>query len=127
MAYSLLVVDDSATTRSIIKKVLGLTALEIGEIHEAKNGAEGLEKLRGAWIDLVLADINMPVMGGLEMISQMAQDPLLRSIPVVVVSSEGNQTVLDSLSERGIREVVRKPFEPSILRNVIERSLHAGA
>ena len=127
MAYTILIVDDSATTRGIIKKVLGLTELDLGELHEAKNGAEGLEKMRGTWIDLVLADLNMPVMGGMEMISLMAADELLRSIPVVVVSSEGNQTVLDSLAEKGVHEVIRKPFEPALLRKVIEQALHAQA
>ena len=113
MAYTLLIVDDSATTRGIIKKVLRLTDLDLGELHEAKNGQEGLAKLRETWIDLVLADLNMPVMTGTEMIAAMADDPVLRSVPVVVVSSEGNQTVLDSLAEKGVREVIRKPFEPA--------------
>jgi two-component system chemotaxis response regulator CheY len=127
MAYSILIVDDSATTRAIIKKVLGLTQLELGPLHEAQNGAEGLAKMRETWIDLVLADLNMPVMGGAEMIASMAADELLRSIPVVVVSSEGNQTVLDSLAGMGVHELIRKPFEPTLLRGVIERALHASA
>ena len=127
MAYTLLIVDDSSTTRSIIKKVLGLTQLELGEIHEAKNGAEGLEKMRSCWIDLVLADLNMPVMNGSEMISAMGHDELLQKIPVVVVSSEGNQPLLDSLAKRGVREIIRKPFEPALLRRVIEQALHAQA
>ena len=127
MAYTLLIVDDSATTRGIIKRVLSMTDLDLGTLHEAKNGEEGLALMRGTWIDLVLADLNMPVMNGTEMISQMGADPLLRSIPVVVVSSEGNQTVLDSLADKGVREVIRKPFEPALLRSVIEAALHAKA
>ena len=123
MAYTLLIVDDSATTRGIIKKVLGLTDLDLGTLHEATNGQEGLAKLRETWIDLVLADLNMPVMNGTEMIAAMASDPVLRSVPVVVVSSEGNRTLLDSLAEQGVREVIRKPFEPALLRRVIEEAL----
>jgi two-component system chemotaxis response regulator CheY len=127
MAYTLLIVDDSSTTRAIIKKVLGLTALELGEVREAGNGAEALEMLRETWVDLVLADLNMPVMGGLEMVEAMAQDPVLRSVPVVVVTSEGSRTMLDSLADMGVREVIRKPFEPALLRRVIEKALHAPA
>jgi two-component system chemotaxis response regulator CheY len=127
MAYTLLIVDDSATTRGIIKKVLAMTELEFGDLHEAKNGAEGLEKMRSCWIDLVLADLNMPVMNGVEMITAMGADPILRSIPVVVVSSEGSQTVLDSLADKGVREVIRMPFEPALLRRVIEQALNAKA
>jgi two-component system chemotaxis response regulator CheY len=124
MPFTLLIVDDSATTRSIIKKVLGMCALDLGALHEATNGQEGLAKLRSTWIDLVLVDLNMPVMNGAEMIAAMAQDEVLRSIPVVVVSSEGNRTVLDSLAAQGVREIIRKPFEAALLRGIIERTLH---
>jgi len=124
MAFTFLIVDDSATTRRIIKKVLGLTELSLGNLYEASNGAEGLAKLRESWIDLVLADLNMPVMNGIEMINAMAQDSLLKSVPVVVVSSEGNQRVIDSLTGKGIREIIRKPFQPAILRKVIENALN---
>jgi two-component system chemotaxis response regulator CheY len=127
MPYNLLIVDDSSTTRSIIKKVLSLTDLDLGPLHEATNGQEGLAKLRETWIDLVLVDLNMPVMNGAEMIAAMAQDEVFRSIPVVVVSSEGNRTVLDSLAAQGVLEVVRKPFEPTLLRGVIEQALRVQA
>jgi two-component system chemotaxis response regulator CheY len=127
MAYTLLIVDDSATTRAIIRKVLSLSGIEIGALHEAKNGREGLEALRSQWIDLVLADLNMPEMNGQQMIAAMAADPLLQKIPVVVVSSEGNQTLLDSLAEQGVLEVIRKPFEPALLGRVIGKALSAAA
>jgi two-component system chemotaxis response regulator CheY len=124
MAYSVLIVDDSATTRGIIKKVLGLTGLELGSVSEASNGAEALLALRSAWVDLVLADLNMPVMNGMELIQAMSEDPLLRSVPVVVVSSEGSQKVLDSLAEKGVRQIVRKPFEPALLKSLISQALN---
>jgi two-component system chemotaxis response regulator CheY len=127
MPYSLLIVDDSFTTRSIIKKVLGMTQLELGPVHEAGNGQEGLAKLRETWIDLVLVDLNMPVMNGAQMIAAMGQDEVLRSIPVVVVSSEGNRSVLEALGAQGVLEVIRKPFEAALLRRVIEGALHAKA
>ena len=123
MAFNLLIVDDSRTTRGIIKKTLAMTELPLGKVLEAGSGREGLEQMKTAWIDLVLADLNMPDMSGVEMIEAMAQDPLLKNLPVVVVSSEGDQTVLDSLAERGVREIVRKPFHPSLLKEVMERVL----
>lgn len=123
MAFNLLIVDDSRTTRGIIKKTLSMTELPIGEVYEASSGLEGLERMRNAWVDLVLADLNMPDMSGVEMIEVMAADPLLSQLPVVVVSSEGNQTVLDSLTERGVREIVRKPFQPGLLREVMQKIL----
>ena len=127
MAFNFLVVDDSVTTRGMIKKTLGLTRLPVGEVWEAKNGREGLEQMRANWVDLVLADLNMPDMTGQEMIEEMSKDPMLSKLQVVVVSSEGNQSVLDSLFQKGVREVVRKPFEPGLLRSVIERALEIKA
>ena len=124
MPYKLLIVDDSVTTRSIIKKILAMTELDLDPVQEAGNGEEGLAKLRASWIDLVLVDLNMPVMNGAQMIAAMALDPLLSSMPVVVISSEGNRTVLDSLADQGVLEIIRKPFEPALLRHVIEQALH---
>jgi two-component system chemotaxis response regulator CheY len=127
MALNILIVDDSSTSRKIIRKTLELTRLPLGEIWEAGNGLEGLEQMRKNWVDLVLADLNMPGMSGQEMIDQMGKDPLLAKLQVIVISSEGSQSVLDSLFKQGVREVVRKPFEQNLLREVIERTLEMTA
>ncbi len=127
MAFNILIVDDSSTMRGMVKKVLGMTQLPLGEMWEAANGKEGIEKMRSNWVDLVLADLNMPDMTGQEMIDEMKKDSLLATLPVVVVSSEGDKAVLDHLAQKGITEIVRKPFEASLLRQVIERALGATA
>ena len=127
MSFNVLIVDDSATTRGIVKKVLQLSELPLGTVQEAGNGLQALEVLRRDWVDLVLADLNMPEMGGAELIEAMSQDPLLAAVPVVVVSSEGNQTVIDSLASKGTRGFIRKPCEPAMLRRVIEEALNARA
>jgi two-component system chemotaxis response regulator CheY len=127
MSFNVLIVDDSATTRGIVKKVLQLSELPLGTVQEAGNGLQALEVLRRDWVDLVLADLNMPEMGGVELIEAMSKDPLLAAVPVVVVSSEGNQTVIDSLSSKGTRGFIRKPCEPAMLRRVIEEALNARA
>lgn len=123
MPYNVLIVDDSQTTRGIVKRVLGLTGLPLGEIWEADNGRAGLESMRANWVDIVLADLNMPDMTGQEMIELMSKDPLLCKLPVVVVSSEGNQSILDSLTSLGVKEIVRKPFSPAFLRDTMVRVL----
>ena len=127
MAFNLLIVDDSSTIRGIIKKALRQTELPLGELLEAGNGQAGLEMMRAHWVDLVLADLNMPGMNGVEMIAAMGEDPLLAKTPVIVVSSEGNATVLDSLLSQGVKDVVRKPFEPVLLRMVIQKALGVTA
>jgi two-component system chemotaxis response regulator CheY len=123
MAFNVLVVDDSAISRNIIKKILGMTELAIGEVLEAGNGLQGLSLMREKWVDLVVADLNMPDMGGIEMISAMAADSLLQKLPVIVVSSQGGQDVKDSLAQKGVREYVRKPFSPLELKAAMEKVL----
>ncbi|MCP4367538.1 MAG: response regulator [Deltaproteobacteria bacterium] len=118
MALNILVVDDSAVMRKMIIKTMGMCGLPIGEIKQAGNGREGLEELGKSWIDLVILDINMPVMNGEEMIVEMQQDPEIKNIPVVVVSTEGSSTRIDRLKEYGAR-FIQKPFTPEIIRDTI--------
>ncbi len=123
MSISILIVDDSATMRGYIKRTLQSTSIPLGDILEAANGREGLQQMKAHWVDLVLADLNMPDMTGVEMIDQMALEPMLAVLPVVVVSSEGDQAVLHSLIQRGVKEIIRKPFQPKMLEEVIEKVL----
>jgi len=91
----------------------------VGELHEAENGKEALDILADHWIDIVFADINMPVMGGVEMVEKMSADGLLNTIPVVIVSTEGSTTRMEQLRAKGISGYIRKPFTPEILCNVV--------
>ena len=118
MALNILVVDDSAVMRKMIIKTMGMCGLPIGEIKQAANGREGLEELDKNWIDIVILDINMPVMNGEEMIDEMQQDPEIKDIPVVVVSTEGSSTRIDRLKERGAM-FIQKPFTPEMIRDTI--------
>ena len=127
MALNILIVDDSAILRNQVRRILTQTDLPLGEVWEASHGAEGLENLKKNWVDLVLADLNMPVMDGREMIDRMNADSEFRNIPVIVVSSEGSQAVLDHLFRRGVKEFIRKPFDAAHLRAVVERVLGIAA
>jgi two-component system, chemotaxis family, chemotaxis protein CheY len=118
VALNVLVVDDSAVIRAMIIKTLKLAGVELGEAHEAANGQAGLEKLEGNWIDIAFVDINMPVMNGEEMIMKLRENPLWADLPVVVVSTEGSQTRIDRLLQKGVR-FVHKPFAPEVVRQVI--------
>ena len=119
MAINILVVDDSATVRAVIAKTLSLTGVEIGTLYEATNGKEALEVLAKNWIDLVFADLNMPVMTGVEMIDKMSADNMLKTIPVVIVSTDGSTTRIEELKAKGIRDFVRKPFTPEMIKKVL--------
>jgi two-component system chemotaxis response regulator CheY len=123
MAYNVLVVDDSRVIRAVIKKTLGLAGIPINELYEAQNGKEALGILREKKVDLVFSDIHMPEMTGVEMVEQMAADGALKDIPVIVVSSEGSQTRLGELLDKGARAYVRKPFTPELIRDVVRDTM----
>ena len=118
MALNILVVDDSAVMRKMIIKTIGMCGVPTREIKQAANGREGLEKLNKNWIDIVILDINMPVMNGEEMIDEMKQDPETKDIPVIVISTEGSSTRIERLKEKGAR-FIQKPFTPEIIRDTI--------
>ena len=118
MALNILVVDDSSVTRKMIIKALGLSDLPLGEVLEAASGFEGLAILDKHWVDLVLADLNMPGMNGEEMIERIRANPALADIPIVVVSTEGSKTRIDRLGEMGAR-FIHKPFPPEQIRSVV--------
>lgn len=120
MVFNILVVDDSAVMRGMIIKTLRLSGLPLGDVFQAGNGQEGLRALREHWIDLVLVDVNMPVMNGEEMIDEIRQDRGLSSLKVVVVSTEGSETRIEALRQMGA-EFVHKPFTPESLRDTIVR------
>ncbi|GMV90336.1 MAG: hypothetical protein AMXMBFR82_01140 [Candidatus Hydrogenedentota bacterium] len=126
MALNILVVDDSETVRSIILKTLTLSGLELNDSLQASNGKEALALLRDNWVDLVLTDINMPDMGGVELIEHMKKDEVLKTIPVVVVSTEGSATRIEELKKKGVRAYIRKPFTPEKIREVLDDVLGTG-
>jgi two-component system chemotaxis response regulator CheY len=116
---NVLIVDDSSTVRVLIRRALESSQLAFAEILEAENGLKGLEVLKANWVDLVLADLNMPVMDGEAMITAMRKDEASELLPVVVISAEGSREVLDKLRALGVQQIVRKPFDPSALSDAI--------
>jgi two-component system chemotaxis response regulator CheY len=125
MSYTILVVDDSAIVRTMVKKAVSMAGLDVGQVHEAANGKEALAVLGRTWIDVVFADINMPEMTGTELVRHMKADPALASTPVVIISSEQSQTRIDELKAWGARAYLKKPFRPEQFREVVENLLGA--
>lgn len=120
MALNILVVDDSATVRAVIAKTLEIAGVRVAELHNAANGKEALDILANHWVDLVFADINMPVMGGIEMLEKMYADGFLKTIPVIIVSTEGSATRIEQLKAKGVSAYIRKPFAPEMIRKVVD-------
>jgi two-component system chemotaxis response regulator CheY len=118
MALNVLVVDDSAMMRAVIIKTLRISGLPIGETYQASNGAEGLQILKQHWIDLVMVDLNMPVMGGEQMVDRMRAVPHLARLPVIVVSSESSNARIADLRSK-TDGFVHKPFNPETVREMV--------
>ncbi|MFA6242911.1 MAG: response regulator [Candidatus Hydrogenedentales bacterium] len=123
MAVNILLVDDSDTVRAIIAKTIRLAGMPLGELYQASGGEQALSLLKENWIDLVLTDINMPGMTGVELVERMSQDDEMKTIPVVVISTEGSETRVEELLAKGVRAYVRKPFTPEKIRDVVENVL----
>jgi len=119
MALNILVVDDSDIIREMIARTLRLAAVPVGELHQASDGKGALKVLEDEWIDLVLADINMPVMGGEEMLERMQSRSETADIPVIVISTEGATERVSKLIGNGVAAWIRKPFAPEEIRDVI--------
>lgn len=129
MTYDVLIVDDSPAMRSFIGRVLDLSGMEIGARLEAGHGAEALEILDKSWVDVILTDINMPVMNGEEFLTQVASRGDLKAVPVVVVSTDSTGMRVDRMMSLGAKGYVKKPFSPESLREELERVLevpHGG-
>src|SRR5215470_15616135 len=92
MESDVLVVDDSAAIRKILQRVLRQTGMAIRTIHEAGDGQEALELLKSHKVDLVLTDINMPKMDGLQLLGALKAAPEWSQIPVVMITTEGGET-----------------------------------
>jgi len=125
MGMNILIVDDSSVMRQMIIKALNMSGLPLGEIHQAGNGREALEMLDRHWVDLLILDINMPVMNGEEMMIEMKKNPVFSDIPVVVVSTEGSATRIERMKAMGAL-FVHKPFTPEIIRDTIQSLLITG-
>lgn len=119
MSLNILLVDDSDVIRMMIERTLRLADLPVKSVHHAANGRQALDVLDEEWIDLVLADLNMPVMDGAEMLSRIREQDAFKDMPVIIVSTEGATQRIDDLSSKGVSAWIRKPFTPEEIRDVI--------
>lgn len=124
-SLNVLVVDDSSVARAMIIKTLRMAEFPLGEIREASDGREALELIEEHWIDLVLADINMPVMDGDEMVARIRDNPAWSDLAVIVISTDGSRPRIERLIHRGVR-FLRKPFTPETLRDIVLETLEIG-
>jgi two-component system chemotaxis response regulator CheY len=110
MSLDVLIVDDSAAIRKILHRVLLQAEVPLGKVLEASDGLEALEKMKDEKVGLILSDINMPNMDGIEFLSKLKADAVLKTVPILMVTTEGSQAKVMQALELGASGYVRKPF-----------------
>jgi len=125
MDSDLLVVDDSAAIRKILQRVLRQTGMLIGNIYEAGDGQEALTLLETKKVDLILSDINMPKMDGLQLLASLKASPQLCNIPVIMITTEGGATKVGEAGKLGAAGYVRKPFSADQIKEKLAGILPA--
>jgi two-component system, chemotaxis family, chemotaxis protein CheY len=107
-----LIVDDSSVMRKIVERSLRQAGINLAKVYEAGNGAEALAVLAQTGVDLILCDINMPVMDGLEFVKQLSGVANAKGVPVVMITTEGSESHVVQALSCGARGYIRKPFTP---------------
>jgi two-component system chemotaxis response regulator CheY len=110
MALDVLIVDDSAAIRKILQRVLVQADVALGTVYEANDGVEALEKLKNGKVGLILSDINMPNMDGLELLGKVRAEQSLQDVPIIMITTEGSQNKVMQALQLGANGYVRKPF-----------------
>lgn len=116
-----LIVDDSKMARMMISRCAEIVGMNDVEFIEACNGKEALGKLKAHKIELVFADLNMPLMDGKSMLKWMKSESRLRNIPIIFITSAKNSALEKELITLGAEAVLKKPFSPATMAPVIEK------
>jgi two-component system chemotaxis response regulator CheY len=120
MSFNVLIVDDSPAMRVFVRRVLALSGFASGDCLEASDGEEALALLRLQWVDVILTDINMPNMDGEEFVRRLDEDDTLKTIPVLVVSTDRSENRVQRMLMLGAKGYIKKPFLPETLRDKLE-------
>lgn len=120
MNLKVLIVDDSPLLRATARRAALLAGIAPSSLREASHGREALDALLREPADIVLLDVNMPVMDGLEFLETKLRHPELANVMVALVTTETNQARLQRMRELGVRHYLRKPFQPEELRALVK-------
>jgi len=119
MGKRVLVIDDSSTMRKIVSRGLRQAGLDFDEILEAGDGQEALTLLESESVDLILSDINMPNMDGIEFLRQKKEIDAIKGIPVVMITTEGGADIIGEAKTLGAAGNIKKPFTPDKINEVL--------
>ena len=119
MGKTVLIVDDSNTMRKIVSRSLRQAGIDFSEILEAADGQEALNVLVNNTVDVVLSDINMPNMTGLEFLKAKSEDDSIKDIPVIMISTETGADIIDQAKALGAKGAIKKPFTPDLINETL--------
>ena len=117
--YNVLVVEDSPMMRQLL--VFALSRVKKLRITEADDGVDGLRKLAGAKFDIIVTDINMPIMDGLKLVKRVRTDPSHRDTPIIIITTEGSDEDRQRAMQLGANAYITKPIQaPQVIAKVKE-------
>ncbi len=125
MKGTVLVVDDSAMMRKVVLRVLKMAEIEFETVLEAGDGVEALTILRANKVELIMCDINMPNMTGLQLLQQIKEEKLAQGAPIVMVTTESSEPQVRAAILAGARGYIRKPFTVDHIKNNVKPLLAA--
>ena len=123
MDYNVLIVDDSPILRRVIKRTVLMAGIDGEHVSEAGHGKEALEILAESQIDILLTDVHMPVMGGVELLQRMGADDRFAEIAKVVITSDASEERQNQLKELGIQSILTKPFQAEDIRDAVTSAI----
>ncbi len=126
MSFNVLIVDDSHSMRAVIKKIIAISGFKMDKCLEANDGLEALEVLAKDWVDIIISDINMPRLNGFQLLSALKEDNLFRSIPVIIISTEGSSERMAEAFRHGAKGFIKKPFQPEDVRAMLYEVVGVG-
>jgi len=127
MSFNVLIVDDSNSIRAVVKKIVTLSGFQMDKCLEAENGRQAMELLAENWVDVIISDINMPEVNGLELLDQLARNETLKEIPVIMITTEGSDQRMKEAFARGAKGFIKKPFLPEEIKKVLYEVIGVGA
>ena len=126
MSFNVLLVDDSGAMRAVIKKIVTISGFQMDQCLEAGNGKEAMEVLANNWVDVIISDINMPEVNGLELLDQLKKNDVLKEIPVIMITTEGSADRMQEAFNRGAKGFIKKPFLPEDIRKTLYQVIGVG-
>ena len=123
---NVLIVDDSNSMRAVIKKIVTISGFKMDSCLEAGNGRQAMELLADNWVDVIISDINMPEVSGLELLDQLSKNKTLKEIPVIMITTEGSEQRMQEAFARGAKGFIKKPFLPEEIKKVLYNVIGVG-